>query len=74
MVVSWLTTLSTASFGIYLIHPLVIDVLDRLDLTVDPLVHPTWWYLPVMAIVTFGASASVACVLQRIPGLRRLVP
>lgn len=68
---SWIRTLSKLSFGIYLIHPLVIDIVEGLGLsTIEP--HPIFM-VPVFGGVVFGVSALAVFVLQKIPGIKMLV-
>ena len=68
---SWIRTLSKLSFGIYLIHPLVIDIVEGLGLSsIEP--HPIFM-VPVFGGVVFGVSALVVFVLQKIPGIKMLV-
>lgn len=63
------------SFGIYLLHPLVLDLLDLwAGLSLDPMRHNTAWYVPLMAMLTFVIAGVMSSVLRAIPGLRRLVP
>lgn len=67
--------LSTWSFGIYLAHPLMLDLLDLLlGLSLDPMRHHTGWYVPAMALLAFAMAAILTGALRAMPGLRRLVP
>jgi surface polysaccharide O-acyltransferase-like enzyme len=64
--------LSAAAFGIYLIHPLVLGTMKN------------WWGLSALAWPPFGLaltfvadlliSTVLILALQRVPGLRRIVP
>ena len=61
----WVAVPAKHSFGIYLVHALVIDLLaDRgyHVLTWDPV-----WSVPVLSAVVFAISLSLAALLRRIP-------
>lgn len=57
--------LARCSFGIYLLHPLVIEVLAEQGFSV-PALDPLLW-TPVLAVVIFVISAVVSAVLVKIP-------
>lgn len=61
--VQWM---ASCSFGVYLVHPLVIGVLDRSwgihVLMADPL-----WLVPVLAAAVFGLSLIITAALRKIP-------
>jgi surface polysaccharide O-acyltransferase-like enzyme len=63
-----------ASFGIYLVHPVIIDVFDLLGLHIDPLPFHPGWYVPFMTIGVFMVSAAVAAALRMTRVLGWLVP
>lgn len=72
---SVLTKTSALAFGIYLVHPIVIDSLDRwAGLSVDPLLHHPSWYLPTLAVLVFVLSAAASFLITRTPVLRWSVP
>ena len=63
--------LARLSFGVYLSHVLLIDVLADLGyhtLRFDPV-----WFLPVLSAVVFLLSAVLTAVLSRLPGLGKLL-
>jgi surface polysaccharide O-acyltransferase-like enzyme len=60
-----------AVFGVYLVHPLVIDVLWRAGFTVEP--GGPWWSVPVVSLAALTVSAGTVLALRGIPGVRRLV-
>jgi surface polysaccharide O-acyltransferase-like enzyme len=68
---SAIRVLSGATFGIYLVHPLILEVLYRFGL--GSLTHPPYG-LAATYVVTVTLAAAVIVLLQRVPGLRRLVP
>ena len=57
--------LARCSFGIYLVHPLVIEVLEKYEM-----ILPAQW-IPVTAAAVFAISAVTAAVLMKIPLLGR---
>jgi surface polysaccharide O-acyltransferase-like enzyme len=67
----WQARLAGSIFGIYLIHPLVIELFWRLGLHVDG------WYsalgIPLTTLMVSGLSWGVTMGLQALPGTRRLV-
>lgn len=59
--------LAKCSFGIYLSHALVIDILadnGLSTLTLEPV-----WSVPVLSLAVFGISAILTAVVRRIPGI-----
>lgn len=61
--------LSNCSFGIYLIHPLVIEQLNpRLGL--DTLAFPALLSVPLIVLFVFAVSAAVSALLHQIPFIR----
>ena len=63
--------LAKRSFGIYLSHVLVIDLLAALGchcLTLDPV-----WFLPVLSAAVFALSAALTAVLAHIPVLGKIL-
>jgi surface polysaccharide O-acyltransferase-like enzyme len=70
-----LARMSMLAFGIYLIHPMVIDCLDLwFGLSLDPLLFHPSWYVPALALLVFILSAVSTALLVRTPLLRWLVP
>lgn len=55
------------SFGIYLVHPLIIELLA--DAGLDVLAHGSVWWTPVLAALVFTLSAAVTAVLSGIPAV-----
>ncbi|MBO5998341.1 MAG: acyltransferase family protein [Lachnospiraceae bacterium] len=64
--------LSGLTLGIYLIHPMVLQSLDRL-FGLNTLSFFTWLSIPVIAAAVFCISALISALLGRIPVLRRLI-
>jgi surface polysaccharide O-acyltransferase-like enzyme len=67
----WLSTLAAATFGIYLVHPLVLIPLRAAGL------YNRAFFVPLAVVATvlaaFLVSAVLALVAQRLPVLRRLI-
>lgn len=69
-----LLAVGSSSFGIYLLHPLFIDLADAAGLSLDPLlVHPAA-YLPALAAAVFAASLVATLALRRSVAGRWIVP
>jgi len=72
---SWIVRLSGASFGIYLLHPMILDTLikGRLGWTLKgDCFHPAWM-IPLTAFVVYGFSFLVVFAIRKIPVLKRIV-
>ncbi|MCB9812839.1 MAG: acyltransferase family protein [Pseudomonadales bacterium] len=67
--------LAQLSFGIYLIHPIVMDYINKFQgVTADsPSMPNLWIYVLVNASITFGASFILILLIQKIPVLRKIV-
>lgn len=63
--VQWITILSEYSFGVYLIHALVIEFYARLGLT-PTLIHPLIM-VPVFTVLVYATSHLAAALLRKIP-------
>ncbi len=63
--------LSRYSFGIYLVHPLVIELLRTLGLhtlTFSPILS-----VPILAVIVFAISAAISAALNHIPVLKNYI-
>ena len=65
-----LSTLAPLTFGVYLIHPLFLDVVDRAPSVLAPSIA---WSLPMQTGAIFGLSAACCWVLRQHPTTRKLV-
>lgn len=69
-------SLATTTFGIYLVHVIVLEVLDSWI----PFVHinsfmgNAVWSIPLTSIIVFGISFLIVRILQKIPVLNYIVP
>ena len=62
-IVEWI---ADCSFGIYLVHPLIRDVLEQ-EFGVHVLLHDPVWMVPALAAVIFAVSLLIAAVLRKLP-------
>jgi surface polysaccharide O-acyltransferase-like enzyme len=70
-----LLSLSSAIFGIYLIHPVFIDIFNhgRLGFVLNaPLGHPVW-SIPVTSAAIYVCSYLAVLGIQKVPGLKKTV-
>ena len=68
---SWIKLMSKASLGIYLIHPIVINIFNGIGIsTIEP--HPLIM-IPVFSILVYSISALLVFVMLKIPGVKKLV-
>lgn len=67
--------LAEVSFGVYLVHPIVIDVLNKFfGVTADnPAMPNIMVYVAINTILTFGISILLASLLNTTPMLRKIV-
>ena len=70
-----LLSLSTASFGIYLIHPVFIDIFSRglLGVVLKPAMGHPAWTIPVIAAVIYLCSYLAVLGMRKIPALKYTV-
>ena len=66
-----LASLSHASFGIYLIHPFVLDVLQKAGLLQN--VRNPMIGIPLLWLALLSISWLLSALLQHIPGIRKLL-
>ena len=60
------TKIANLSFGIYLIHILVLETLDK-KLLFNTMSLPAMISVPVLTVVVFVISFAIAALLKRIP-------
>ncbi|WP_296847233.1 acyltransferase [uncultured Methanobrevibacter sp.] len=64
--------ISKLSLGIYIIHPLVMNILFDLCNIDSAYLNPIY-FIPIFAISVFIISLSVSCILVRIPVIKRFM-
>ena len=67
--------LSSASFGIYLIHPMILDAMIKARwgfVLKGDMPHPVY-AIPLAVVVTYALSFLAVSVIQKIPWLRKIV-
>jgi surface polysaccharide O-acyltransferase-like enzyme len=69
-------TISVTSFGIFLIHIFVVELLRKGDLgfRLYSWMAPSIYMIPLTALAVYALSFVIVFVLQKIPVLKRLVP
>ena len=65
--------ISSASFGIYLLHPLILYWIKKVNISATTLYHPAIG-IPGTAIVAIAACFIIVFVLQKVPYLKHIVP
>jgi surface polysaccharide O-acyltransferase-like enzyme len=68
--------LAAASFGIYLVHVIVIELLGGWlpGFHLDSLIGHPLWSIPLVTTIVFILSFLIVRLLQRIPVLKKIVP
>ena len=68
--------ISAASFGIYLIHILVVDLLrtGAFGFRLYSWMGPAWYMIPLTGLLVFLVSFAFVYILRKIPVLKMLVP
>ncbi|ANU13971.1 membrane protein [Planococcus halocryophilus Or1] len=67
------TRISTATFGIYIIHPIIQIYLNKFfglnETTLNPIIS-----VPLVWIIIFSISFGIILVMQKLPIMKRLIP
>jgi surface polysaccharide O-acyltransferase-like enzyme len=68
--------LASASFGIYLVHILVIEILQSKipGFHLDTFIGNPLWSIPLVTAIVFLLSLAIARVLQKVPVIERIIP
>ena len=71
-----LRAVSASSFGIFLIHILVIGLLRKgyFGFRLYSWMGPTWYMIPVTAIAVFSISFAFVFIMRKIPLIKTVVP
>jgi len=62
------------AYGVYLVHPMVIDVFDLIGLPLDPMPYNPVWYVPFVVMLVLGLSLLVTSMLRHTSATRWLLP
>lgn len=68
-----ITAISGATLGIYVIHPLVQFYLDKF-LGINPVMFYPAFGIMLSWIVIFAVSFTIVAILQKIPGIKHIIP
>ncbi len=68
----WFKSFAKASFGIYLVHVLVLVYLKRMSITA--FLEPTIFIIPAVSLLIMLISWGLVAIIQRIPILRETTP
>jgi surface polysaccharide O-acyltransferase-like enzyme len=73
---SLIKALSPASFGIYLIHIFVLEILDNRNpfVQINTNIGNPIWSIPVVSLLVFFVSFVIVFVMQKIPIVKKIVP
>lgn len=66
-------TLAPLTLGVYLAHPIVVELLRYGYFLAAPVLLLPPYYVPVTFLLTCGITFSLVALLQRVPGLQRIV-
>ncbi|NTU89981.1 MAG: hypothetical protein HGA54_08825, partial [Actinobacteria bacterium] len=66
--------LSSASFGVYLTHLIVMDCLIHVLVRVSPGMLASAWFILPKALIVYVLSVGIVLVVKRIPVLRHVYP
>lgn len=66
----WLGRLSQLSFGVYLVHILVLEQVHRL---LTGFISPGLFFIPLQAVLTWGLTYALVLVLSYLPNSRYLI-
>ncbi|MHB8125745.1 MAG: acyltransferase [Desulfitobacteriaceae bacterium] len=68
----WVSSLSQASLGIYLVHALILDLLlhGSLGFVLNGTTFNTWLAIPIIALVTILLSSTFSLIVMKIPLLK----
>jgi surface polysaccharide O-acyltransferase-like enzyme len=67
----WAVGLTSASYGMYLVHVLVMNYLRGVK--ISPLAGPAIYMVPLTTVAVFIISWVIIAILQKIPFIRSLV-
>ena len=62
---------SKATMGIYLLHPFVLERLDRAG--INSLTWNTWCAVPLVTLLTFSVCLGISTVLLKLPLVKKML-
>lgn len=62
---------SKATMGIYLLHPFVLERLDRAG--INSLTWNTWYAVPLVTLLTFAICLGISAVLLKLPLVKKML-
>jgi surface polysaccharide O-acyltransferase-like enzyme len=67
--------MAKASFGIYLVHPIVLDLLQKgwLGFALKPEMGQPSLTIPAISLIAFVSSFGFVLLIEKIPGVRKIV-
>lgn len=65
--------LATLTLGVYLAHPIVVELLRYGYYKVCPIMFRPLYYVPLTFVFTSAITFGLVALMQKIPGLRRIV-
>lgn len=73
---SLIKTLAPASFGIYLVHILVLEIIDNRNpfFRINTDIGNPIWSIPVVSLLVFFISFLIVFLMHKIPILKKIVP
>lgn len=66
-------TLAPLTLGVYLVHPIVVELLRYGYFLAVPILLRPPYYVPVTFLLTCAATFGFVALMQRVPGLQRIV-
>ncbi len=69
----FMRTMAAATFGIYLIHVLIIEILGY-GIHINSFMGSAIWSIPLVCLLVFGISYLIVRGMQRIPLVRQIIP
>ncbi len=66
-------TLAPLTLGVYLAHPIVVELLRYAYFVAAPILLRPPYYVPITFLLTCAITFPLVALMQRVPGLRRIV-
>ena len=69
--VRWISKLSEYSFGVYLLHALILDLVGLTGMT-PTMVHPVFM-MPILTLLAFAVTLALVAAIRKIPKIGRKI-